>query len=93
MAQLAERRSTNPKVFGSNPTPLQSKFSDFDYSPSPGVILNSILRVDYSFTEMLNVIARKKFPRCQSCREPKGHAAWARPEQLVFGVLQQICDR
>ena len=39
MAQLVERSSTNPKVVGANS--LQSKLSDFDYSPLPGVILIS----------------------------------------------------
>ena len=40
MAQLVEHWSTNRKVVGSNPTPVEV-FSDFDYTPSPGVILTS----------------------------------------------------
>ena len=39
---LVERRSTNPKVVGSNPTPVEIFGLD---SPLPGVILTS----DYTF--------------------------------------------
>ena len=44
VAQLEERWSTNPKVVGSNLTPVEVfglYYSDFDYLLLPGVILTS----------------------------------------------------